>query len=91
MSVQSTRLPGHLSCPQCGGRADAATGSRKPADGDIVICAYCAGINQYHIDGNSIEIIEAPDDVLEELRLQYPDIYLQIIHTQMGIKTMQKD
>lgn len=91
MSIQSMRLDDKLTCPQCGGDNDSATGVRKPQDGDITICAYCAGINQFIITGHEIKIIEASEEVISELQIQHPDYYMQILHVQAGVKQMQKD
>jgi hypothetical protein len=39
-------------CPQCGHKLDAATDTlrerHRPKRGDISVCVYCAGINQWN-------------------------------------------
>lgn len=31
-------------CPHCGGPVDALSGPRRPREGDVGVCFYCAGI-----------------------------------------------
>jgi hypothetical protein len=53
-------------CPHCGNKVSAASGDNlDPKPGDICICAWCAGINQY---GPQMELLTIPEEQMEKLK-----------------------
>ena len=46
-------------CPHCGARVDChhnTTGDDRPASGDWSVCAHCAGVSIYAVEGDKFSL-----------------------------------
>ena len=85
ISAQSNNELSHhnsTNCPSCGHEIDAATDisdeGNTPSNGDISICLYCGGINQYFIRDESLTIQEMTQSSLDELKNEDPKTWNMI-------------
>lgn len=72
-------------------KATGATGPGKVKDGDISICMYCGGINQYVISESTVDLVELPEDVLKMLQEEQPETYKQIMDYKTIIESRMVD
>lgn len=62
-------------CPYCGARLDACTGisgTSRPQPGDPSICAYCAGLLVFALDGT----VREPDELELAVLLNHQQLML---------------
>lgn len=77
-------------CTDCGVLTNAATdlqGDATPSKDDISLCFYCGAINQFDEDLN---IVEMPEEVLEDIKANEPETYSLLIDAVIKIKANNK-
>jgi len=80
------------SCEKCGTKLDAVTmhdrTNELPVSGDFSVCAYCGEIGRF-----DEELIIRPwtEEDKENIKKEHPDLYTNLIQSQMAIKHMRND
>ena len=77
-------------CPHCGKEADMATAvlnPQSPCPGDLTFCFGCSAVLKF---GPSLELCEIPQDELNEICIEEPEIAMVIQRTRMSIREIRK-
>jgi hypothetical protein len=74
-------LPGKARCPYCGKGADGWTETQArtfPRNGDVTICAYCAQVNLYEVNGGIFKVRKPTREELGQLFTEIPDLQKKV-------------
>lgn len=82
----------NIKCPVCGTILDGAIcvteEGAMPKPGDISVCYSCGTLLQY---GKGLFLHELSDEVLNQLRKENPDLYMQLITAQQAVIAMNQN
>lgn len=77
-------------CPHCGYGADGYTATGNPdeipADNDFCVCAMCASVNQYKVQGKAITVVAISDKKLQAFATIDPELFANLMNAVKAVK-----